>query len=214
MMPRVVSSARSRWREKPLTAMRSRPRKLIVARSGRRRLLFRRSASIWPSLNTTTRLAYSLMSSSWVTSTMVIPRSSFMRTSRPMISSLVRESRLPVGSSASSSGAPVTSARAMATRCCCPPDSWLGKCPGPIGQPHRLQRRHGPFAPLAAGHPGVGQRQLDVLLRRRPGQQVEALEHEADLPVADLGPLVPVQGRPRSRRRGSSRRWWAGPGSR
>ena len=45
---------------------------------------------------------------------------------RAFLSSLVLESRLPVGSSASSSGGSLTSARAMATRCCCPPDSWFG----------------------------------------------------------------------------------------
>ena len=39
---------------------------------------------------------------------------------------LVEESRLPVGSSASSNDGCVTSARAIATRCCWPPDSWLG----------------------------------------------------------------------------------------
>jgi hypothetical protein len=43
-----------------------------------------------------------------------------------MISMLVFESRLPVGSSARMSFGLVTSARAMATRCCCPPESWLG----------------------------------------------------------------------------------------
>jgi putative ABC transport system ATP-binding protein len=37
------------------------------------------------------------------------------------------ESKLPVGSSASKSLALVTTARAMATRCCCPPDNCCGR---------------------------------------------------------------------------------------
>ena len=36
-------------------------------------------------------------------------------------------SRLPVGSSARMMAGPATSARATATRCCSPPESWLGK---------------------------------------------------------------------------------------
>ena len=39
---------------------------------------------------------------------------------------LVSLSRAPVGSSASTISGSFTMARAMATRCICPPDSWLG----------------------------------------------------------------------------------------
>ena len=73
------------------------------------------------------------MSGSWVTITIVIPRSPLRRRSRRSTSWLVRVSRLPVGSSARSSAGSVTSARAIATRCCWPPDSSLG-C-GPRGRP-------------------------------------------------------------------------------
>src|SRR5580692_266779 len=45
-----------------------------------------------------------------------------------MISSLVPSSRLPVGSSASSTLGSLTSALAIATRCCWPPDSSEGRC--------------------------------------------------------------------------------------
>jgi hypothetical protein len=37
-------------------------------------------------------------------------------------------SSAPVGSSARITSPPFMSARAMLTRCCCPPDSWLGRC--------------------------------------------------------------------------------------
>jgi hypothetical protein len=39
----------------------------------------------------------------------------------------VSGSRLPVGSSASSSGGWLTNARATDTRCCSPPESWSGE---------------------------------------------------------------------------------------
>ena len=49
---------------------------------------------------------------------------------RSSITSCVRaESRVPVGSSAIRISGSVTSARAMATRCCWPPESWLGAWP-------------------------------------------------------------------------------------
>ena len=48
--------------------------------------------------------------------------------SSPITASPFFESRLPVGSSASRIvGCPAT-ARATATRCCWPPESWLGRC--------------------------------------------------------------------------------------
>ena len=46
------------------------------------------------------------------------------------------------------------------------------------------------LAALAAAHAGVDQRQLHVVQRGGPGQQVEGLEHEPDLPVAHPGQRV------------------------
>ena len=42
---------------------------------------------------------------------------------------------------------------------------------------------------LLGGHAAVGERQLDVLVHREVADQVERLEDEADLPVADARPL-------------------------
>jgi len=53
----------------------------------------------------------------------------------------------------------------MATRCCWPPESWLGWCPSRLGE-------------------------LDVLDGARPRQQVELLEDETDLGVPDPRELV------------------------
>ncbi len=67
----------------------------------------------------------SATSSSCVTMTMVMPAR--LRDWRmPMISLLVTLSRFPVGSSARISDGAFTSDRAMATRCCSPPDSSFG----------------------------------------------------------------------------------------
>ena len=49
-----------------------------------------------------------------------------IRSSNSMMSWLVSGSRLPVGSSASSRNGRLTNARAIATRCCSPPESSLG----------------------------------------------------------------------------------------
>ena len=72
------------------------------------------------------RLALTAMELSWVMRTTVSPsRFSFWRkesTSRP-----VRESSAPVGSSARMTEGLPARARAMETRCCCPPESWLGR---------------------------------------------------------------------------------------
>ena len=83
-------------------------------------------------------------------------------------------------------------ARAMATRCCWPPDSSAGVW---CSQPARptdasaWRRRRVARRALAA----VQQRQLDVLQRRGAGQQVEALEDEAEVAAAQPRPLVARQ---------------------
>src|ERR1035437_3760714 len=74
------------------------------------------------------RFEYVAISGSCVTTIMVIPSSRFSRWKIAMISRLVLESSAPVGSSARIMLGVFTSDRAMATRCCCPPESWLGWC--------------------------------------------------------------------------------------
>ena len=58
----------------------------------------------------------------------VVDSSRFRRCIRAITSPPLCESRLPVGSSARISAGSLASARAIATRCRCPPESWLGKC--------------------------------------------------------------------------------------
>src|SRR6185369_707050 len=85
----------------------------------------RSSLLILPSRTWTTRLACAAMSGSWVMMITVLP-ASLSSWKMPMISSEVRESRLPVGSSARRMAGSVTRARAIATRCCWPPESCDG----------------------------------------------------------------------------------------
>src|SRR5262245_16672926 len=78
-----------------------------------------------PSARLIKRFPYPAFASEWVTWMIVVPSSlSFLKSS--MISLPWLECRLPVGSSARISLGFAITARATATNCCCPPESWLG----------------------------------------------------------------------------------------
>ena len=78
-----------------------------------------------PSMKTTRSATSRAKATSWVTTIMVMPLAarSFMVFSTSPTSS---GSSALVGSSKSIRSGSMASARAIATRCCCPPDSWLG----------------------------------------------------------------------------------------
>ena len=77
---------------------------------------------------TTTRSdRYTASGIEWVTKTTVAAVSAQMRVSSACMCSRVISSRAPNGSSIRSRPAPAASARAMATRCCMPPDSSQGR---------------------------------------------------------------------------------------
>jgi hypothetical protein len=77
----------------------------------------------------------------------------------------------------------------MATRCCCPPESWFGvwcrRSASPTEASASSARRC-----RSARDAAIHERQLHVLERGGARQQVEALEHEADEAVADDGARV------------------------
>ena len=75
--------------------------------------------------STTRRRIESTIEWSWVAMRTVVPVR-LIRSSSSMMSWLVSGSRLPVGSSASSTIGRFTNARAIATRCCSPPESSCG----------------------------------------------------------------------------------------
>ena len=138
------------------------------------------------------RCARAATSGSCVMRTTVRP-SPLRRSKMSRTSAVERESRLPVGSSARISDGFVTIARAIATRCCWPPESSDGTWSSAVarGRPRRARRSRGARR-SARPTPGVGQRQLDVRQRARARHEVEALEDEADLAVAQVGELVLV----------------------
>ena len=92
------------------------------------------------------------------------------------------ESRLPVGSSANRTVGRVIRARAIATRCCWPPDSCGGPVAAALGEADAGDQR----VDLVGRRPLAGdrEREQDVLLRRQRREQVERLEHEADVRAA------------------------------
>ena len=87
-------------------------------------------ATIRPSARKRIRSAIAAARASCVTITVVWPYVVTESRSRSRISPLVLESRLPVGSSAKSIVGRETSARAIATRCCWPPESSDGRACG------------------------------------------------------------------------------------
>jgi len=59
-----------------------------------------------------------------------------------------------------------------------------------LGQADLGQGLAGPAPPVGARHASIEQRQLDVFEGRGAGQEIEALEHEAERAVAQAGQLV------------------------
>ena len=99
---------------------------------------------------------------------------------------------VPVGSSARMIDGLLTSARAIATRCRCPPESSFGLCSCAIPCP-RLPGSLGALDAFFGRHAGIDQRQLDIVQRGGAGQKVERLEHEADFLVANARQFIVIQ---------------------
>ena len=128
-----------------------------------------------------------------VATTTVVP-SRFISFSSCISRSACTSSRLPVGSSASSRLGRATTARAMATRCCSPPDSSGRPRLELPRQPDPAQHLRDVGADLPLRPAGDAQRQRHVVERREMRQQAEILEHHAD---------PPAQRRQRAARRGA-----------
>ena len=107
-----------------------------------------------PSARYRTRSAIAAARASWVTITIVCPRSATEWRSSSRISAPVFESRFPVGSSANTTSGCETSARAIATRCCWPPESSAGRCesrsPSPTDSTSSSKNAGSGFSPAIA----------------------------------------------------------------
>ena len=75
----------------------------------------------------------------------------------------VAGSRLPVGSSASSRRGALATARAIATRCCSPPDNSPGRCSSAMPSPRKPKTSRARPCRFRNGKPGNALRQHDIL---------------------------------------------------
>src|SRR6266849_9761162 len=106
------------------------------------------SSTISPwSMKTTRRATWRANPISWVTTIMVMP-SCASATMTSSTSLIISGSSAEVGSSNSMAIGSIASARAIATRCCCPPESWPGNLCACSRKPTRSSRRM-PFVRLA-----------------------------------------------------------------
>ncbi len=81
----------------------------------------------------------------------------------------------------------MTSARAIATRCCSPPESRFGRWSARSAETDLGERLACAARSLLSRNPRVDERQLDVLERGRAGEEVVGLEDEADPLPTDVG---------------------------
>ena len=146
-----------------------------------------RSSTMWPSPKRITRSAISAMPALCVISAVAVPSSRFTASIASSTSTPVALSSAPVGSSHSSSCGFLAIARAIATRCCSPPESCAGKVVEALAEADQAQRVLGRHRRL-----GDLRHQRDVLARGQARDQVVELEHEADVlaPVAREPGLV------------------------
>ena len=139
-----------------------------------------------PSRSRIRRPARLATSTSWVATTMVTASSPDCNSFRSDITSCaLAESRLPVGSSAMITRGRFAKARAIATRCCSPPDRregrWSKRPPRPTRSNSSAERSRRSDLGGSVGNHG----DADVLFGSQCGDQVELLEDETDLLTPD-----------------------------
>ncbi len=137
------------------------------------------SAMTCPSSISMRRRVLAATAWSWVMMMTVVP-SRLSSSSRARMDAPVAESRLPVGSSASTAGGAPATARAIATRCRSPPDSWVGPGGGPVRQADPVQGVQRQPPPLAPADAGVQQPVGHVAEHGLVLGEEELLEHEPD----------------------------------
>ena len=114
---------------------------------------------------------------------------------------IISGSSAEVGSSNSITFGSMARARAMATRCCWPPESWAGYFVAWCADADPLQQLHAALLGLGLGDAtDLDRSERDVLEDRLVREQVEGLEHHADLGpqlgqrLALLRQRLPVEG--------------------
>ncbi len=122
---------------------------------------------------------------------MVPPSFNFLKSS--MISLPWLECRLPVGSSARMILGLATMARAMATSCCCPPESWLGYRSFFAYDLKAVQDVADDAVAFAFFDVAIGQRDVEVLVNGERIQQMIALKDEAEVFLIQLHAVFLVE---------------------
>ena len=122
-----------------------------------------------------------------VTKMTVVPVRDQIRWSSRFMRSRVISSSAPNGSSMRRMAGSSASARAMATRCCIPPESCHGRCPAKSDSSTRRSISRGLGGSLAPASSRDLEWQLDVLLDRPPLEQDRRLE---DHPVVAIEPRL------------------------
>ena len=110
-----------------------------------------------------------------------------------MIWMLVAVSSAPVGSSASRISGSLTMARAMATRCICPPEHLVGLFLHLVAQSDSPERILRTAAAFRLGYAGERQRQLHVCQHALVRDKIVALEYKADAVVTVGVPVAVVK---------------------
>ncbi len=122
---------------------------------------------------------------SWVTTTADSPRRTISSRSQARASSRSFASRFDSGSSISTTGGLYTSARAIATRCCWPPESWCGRRFARLPRP-RFCRACVTRDSMSARRGGAQAQSVgDVVEHGAVGPQRVRLEHETQVALFD-----------------------------
>ena len=120
----------------------------------------------------------------WVTNTIVVPVCSQIRRTSPFIRSRVISSSAPNGSSISRIRGSNESARAIATRCCIPPDSWYGMCFSEVAQLDELEHLPGPLRPRRRVLPRISSGSLTLSSTLRQSNSTGRLEDHPVVAIA------------------------------
>ena len=149
---------------------------------------------------------------SWVTNTVVTPSSRCSRLRNVRASSRSRASRLDSGSSNRNTAGWQAIARASATRCCWPPESWPGRRSSSASRPSPRADLARPRASRSAAAAADPQRVGDVVARpscagtaRSPGTPSRRRARRAAARVTSRSPMRTVP----AGRRSPGRRWCA-----
>ena len=153
----------------------------IACRCWRSQVFIARSSVLAACARRSTRSAKRPMSASSCVATSTVTPTWLKAAKISRIAAAESASRLAVGSSAISTAGRFTTARAIARRCCSPPESWIGLAFSRASRPtfsSAARARRAGFAPAELAE---GERQHHVVEDAAVVEQLLVLEHEAQV---------------------------------